>query len=402
MRRAGLVGVLASLCLLSTTSVWAQPTFQVSTKAIWSWTQGGIQTIDRTEGNNSGSHIPLFVETTGHPPGINIFARADAGPKPGAVDAAVYVSAQAISDVGPQQAGVEAWATATGQWDDLIFSPRGGPQETQTIAVVAHYLLSGKLTYGLTGDVGTVNTSGAVWSTAEWDLSLGAWRTQGRHHCERSVSNTQVLADFCVLQVAYDPINEVYVIDLRATVPVNQPVTSRLSLTTYGLASAGTMVSCGPFACVPPHLDVHALSAAEFLHTLNFAPVAFTLPDGYTVNSPSMGIVDNVWTPAFGGGPTPMAIAIRPEDDPNERNVVNLKASGLLPVAILSTGTASIPSTLDVQTIRMGDPALTARVTPTSSHVEDVNGDGHLDLLLLFKIPDLSKSGAVKSDRYSD
>ena len=75
-------------------------------------------------------------------------------------------------------------------------------------------------------------------------------------------------------------------------------------------------------------------------------------------------------------------------------NSVNLKSQGVLPVAILSTADFSAAD-LDASSLRLGDPALAGAVAPLRSAVEDVDGDGLLDLMLHFSTPALVSAGAV-------
>lgn len=86
-----------------------------------------------------------------------------------------------------------------------------------------------------------------------------------------------------------------------------------------------------------------------------------------------------------------VALDVRPGSDSNP---VNLKSSGVLPVAILSTPDHDALDT-DVATLRLGDPRLNGVASPVRSAVEDVNGDGLLDLVLHFSMVDLVTNGAL-------
>ncbi len=75
-------------------------------------------------------------------------------------------------------------------------------------------------------------------------------------------------------------------------------------------------------------------------------------------------------------------------------NPVNLKSQGVLPVAILSTADFSAAD-IDASSLLLGDPELAGAVAPLRSAVEDVDGDGLLDLMLHFSTPALVSAGAV-------
>ena len=66
----------------------------------------------------------------------------------------------------------------------------------------------------------------------------------------------------------------------------------------------------------------------------------------------------------------------------------------MLPVALLSTPSFSA-ATVDAASVSLGDPRLPARVAPTGSSLQDVDGDGDLDRLLVFRISDLVSSAAL-------
>lgn len=89
-----------------------------------------------------------------------------------------------------------------------------------------------------------------------------------------------------------------------------------------------------------------------------------------------------------------IVIDIRPGSDVNP---VNLKAKGVLPVAILSTDDfdAMLVDVSDLSLIQFGDVSSSIRVSPVGFAWEDTNGDGLLDLLLFFSIKEIASVGAL-------
>ncbi len=81
-----------------------------------------------------------------------------------------------------------------------------------------------------------------------------------------------------------------------------------------------------------------------------------------------------------GGDCLDVEIDIKPGSFPN---AINLGQFGLVPVAILSSPTFDA-DTVDADTVTLGgaDVAVRGRGTNLMSHLEDVNGDGLLDLVL--------------------
>jgi hypothetical protein len=87
-------------------------------------------------------------------------------------------------------------------------------------------------------------------------------------------------------------------------------------------------------------------------------------------------------------------IDVKPGDAANR---VNLNSNGLLPVAVLTTPDfdATTADLTNLSRIRFGDVNGTARVSPVRAALEDVDGDGDLDLLLFFSVRQLRESGAL-------
>lgn len=90
-------------------------------------------------------------------------------------------------------------------------------------------------------------------------------------------------------------------------------------------------------------------------------------------------------------------ILIRPAQDPNS---VNLGARGQLPVAVLGSETLDVAD-IDPETVRLGDgggadiPVARRNNGTIRASLEDVNGDGRPDLVLMFDIPELVAVGAL-------
>lgn len=92
-------------------------------------------------------------------------------------------------------------------------------------------------------------------------------------------------------------------------------------------------------------------------------------------------------------------IDIKPDSDPNS---INLRANGVLPVAIFSTEDFDALE-IDEETVLFGDPFAIESgdgvpVSPLRSTVEDVDGDGLDDLLLFFSIPEIANFGALDEE----
>jgi len=88
-----------------------------------------------------------------------------------------------------------------------------------------------------------------------------------------------------------------------------------------------------------------------------------------------------------------VTIDIKPGTYPNS---INLKDQGLLPVAILGSAAFDV-STVDETTLQLGGVGIATRgkAGKTAFSIEDVNGDGYLDLVAFFKVQDLVAAGAL-------
>ena len=117
------------------------------------------------------------------------------------------------------------------------------------------------------------------------------------------------------------------------------------------------------------------------------------------------GIIDEVriWDGALTAGEIAynynledVPIDIKPGSFPNS---VNLKDQGLLPVAILGNGVGFDVSDVNPETIQIGSATLATRGSAKAPKLaysyEDVNVDGHLDLIAFFSVPELVSDGVL-------
>ena len=95
-------------------------------------------------------------------------------------------------------------------------------------------------------------------------------------------------------------------------------------------------------------------------------------------NNPGLFDLGPSWQPL----PITVPIDIKPGSDPNS---VNLGSRGMIPVAVLTTPTFDA-TTVDADTVQFGPGAATK--LHKKAHVEDVDGDGDLDLVLHFRSQD--------------
>lgn len=161
----------------------------------------------------------------------------------------------------------------------------------------------------------------------------------------------------------------------------------------YWLSEAG---DGSPVAVLQPGTEYDAF---KFFTSGPDSPFAtFNAPDGGTITTGET-ITDQP------PEPVDVEVDVKPGSDSNP---VNLKsngrsqgksprAGGVLPVAILTTEDYDA-TVVEVDTVLLGDAGLPSAVSPVGSSIEDVDGDGDDDVLLLFSILDLTLSSAIDDE----
>lgn len=120
------------------------------------------------------------------------------------------------------------------------------------------------------------------------------------------------------------------------------------------------------------------LEHCEWLH----GGLSFSLVFDSTLNA----TVQGYWTIIV---PCPVDIDIKPGSDPNS---INPGKKGVIPVAILSTDTFDATQ-VDADTVRFGPDG--AEKIHEDAHLEDVDGDGDIDMVLHFET---KETGIAKGD----
>lgn len=83
----------------------------------------------------------------------------------------------------------------------------------------------------------------------------------------------------------------------------------------------------------------------------------------------------------------------------NAGNKINLSQNGVVRVVVFSTGTFNAPASVNLGSVRLGDPRLVGiggiPVAPARSQVHDQNNDGLEDLILFFDCASLVGNGVI-------
>jgi hypothetical protein len=132
-------------------------------------------------------------------------------------------------------------------------------------------------------------------------------------------------------------------------------------------------------------------SATEFILHGSGHVLSGTYPNGHLMSLPLASAEPVViYLENIGGGPIPVDIDIKPGSDPNP---INPGSNGLIPVAIFTTDTFDAA---DVDpgsvTLAGAEVAVRGKSEKLMARLEDVDGDGDLDLLLQV---DTQSDGAV-------
>jgi hypothetical protein len=110
--------------------------------------------------------------------------------------------------------------------------------------------------------------------------------------------------------------------------------------------------------------------------------------------------VDNISFQPFNLDEADVEIDIKPGSD---LNPIKIGARGKIPVAILTTDDFDV-ATVDPETVTLGDgngddtPVASKRNGTLFSSMEDVDGDGDLDMILHFSQPDLEANGDLTAE----
>ena len=158
-----------------------------------------------------------------------------------------------------------------------------------------------------------------------------------------------------------------------------------------------------PDSDLGPCLDAEPSNPYTFVHTLN-------IPAGTPAGAYNLIVqVQENWLPGssnwgFALNRTEydailvglVDVDIKPGSDPNS---VNLNSRGVLPVAILGSDLLDV-SEIDVNSVNIGGVGVAERGRSGQLHasLEDVNGDGNLDLVVHFRIQDLVDAGVLDAD----
>ena len=260
------------------------------------------------------------------------------------------------------------------------------------LAVLVGVMATGAAAATFTFSPSSIDTTGKVspaFGAATYTVTndydaFGVWFSDGG-------VNTAIFSD---PPLAWGGVNAGGIVDLITPVQgkIVVPATGGLSGKTSHLAVEGGIADVGNLL-----LQVYGCDGNLLGSTINddgTGPNGRTL---MTLDIPGMHSF-RVSTPAgdtFGvdsiqmEDPTPCVITVSIDIKPgSSTNPINLKSNGVIPVAILSTATFDA-TTVDASTVCFGDAENPSQRDCTEAHgkghIEDVNGDGRLDMLLHYE-----------------
>jgi hypothetical protein len=123
--------------------------------------------------------------------------------------------------------------------------------------------------------------------------------------------------------------------------------------------------------------------------------LAATFPDESVTATATNSLGDtSEFSIAVPVSPIEVGLDVEPGDP---ANVVDLNATGVLAVAVLTTPDfdAAAVDAADLSTVHFGDLTGTDRVSPERETLGDVDGDGDLDRVFVFSVPAVAQAGAL-------
>jgi hypothetical protein len=212
-----------------------------------------------------------------------------------------------------------------------------------------------------------------------------------------AVADLELVAHSCTLSADTIEVGQEVLLECDVIVHNNGPcgpVGAYLDWTAIGLWSGCEIIESGPTPPLPLAVCVSEVLPVELLTLQCFEPGDYEVRvesrisplDSWVVSDPddtNNSFVGS--TLQFTVSPSPVSevdIDIKPGSYPNSINLTN---NGLIPVAILTTDDFDA-TTVDAESAVFGPGE--AEKGHKQAHVEDVDGDGDLDLLLHFRTLD--------------
>jgi len=327
-----------------------------------------IETLDDGSCTEAPCALTSFGESVGPNSGAFGFARASRG------SLAAKSGGTAQTGSVPADASFAAEGSGFFTLPDLVFT---GPDPTVCVGGM-NLLLNGSLAASLSG-------SGTITAGVSIRVNIA-----GTSEFTGSLVTDGVMLDGQGLLAGVVDTENLLLTTPRFCVPAGEPVPLTLEI--------ATAVDASLFGA---SLLVDALS--DYSNTFSFAETGaiFELPPGFSVDSESGGIEDNLWVSPIQA----IAIDVKPG---NPENVIPChNANALIPTALLTTPEFDA-LTVDADTVRFEGGAEIHRDNAglARRHVEDVDGDGDLDLMFHFRLSDTSLTcdsavGSLTGSTYS-